>query len=185
LNFWRGAALALTAVAVVATGAGCGQGAGSAAETTVAPTTAAPTTGAPTTTKGSSGSGGSASGKVRWENLDAGQCIVTWPSGETVTTVEVVDCDAEHGAEIFWAGALGAASSAMRGKDAVADARCGAELVKYTGSPLDGSPYQIASVTAAPPKAGQAPGLPNASQSLLICALSRADGAKLTGSAKT
>jgi hypothetical protein len=181
---WRRAALAVTAVTAAATVAGCGSGSAPTAETMVAPTTDAPTTAAPTTTKGSSAGSGSASGLVRWENLNAGQCLVNMPSGETVTTVEVVDCGAEHGAEIYWTGPVSASSSAMRGADAAAEGQCRAQFLTYTGGPVDGSPYQIAWVTAAPPKAGQTPGLPSRSQSLLLCALSRSDGTKPTASAK-
>jgi hypothetical protein len=178
---WRRAALAVTAVGAVA---GCGAGAESTAETTVVPTTDTPTTEAPTTTEGASAGSGTASRLVRWENLNAGHCLVSLPSGETVTTVEVVDCGAGHGAEIYWTGPVSASSSAMRGAEAAAEGQCRAQFLTYTGASVDGSPYQIAWVTAAPPKVGQTPGLPNRSQSLLLCALSRSDGAQLTASAK-
>jgi hypothetical protein len=183
IGAWRRGALGM--MAFVAAVAGCGQSGDTTAGGTQLPAATAPpsTAGSTTTTKAAGATGGTG-GTVRWENLDAGQCVASWSGGGNITTVQVVDCTAPHAAEVFWTGPVDTAGGALRGADAAAEGRCRAAFPDYTDADPDGGPFRISWLTAAPPKPGESPGLPGRSRSLMVCVLVPADGSPTSGSAR-
>jgi hypothetical protein len=117
----------------------------------------------------------------KWVDLAVGQCIAEVPQVDLgVVEVTVVDCATPHQAEVY-------ARAAMWVNTTVADVakrECDAELPKYTGQSINGSPYAVTYLvdagqdrTTNDPATDPAPGT-------AICLLADANGRALTGSAR-
>ncbi|MDT5093543.1 MAG: hypothetical protein QOH60_2906 [Mycobacterium sp.] len=140
-----------------------------------------PTSAAPTSTAASApppAPTAPAPRSVKWVDLAVGDCMTDVPQvdvGELMTTV--VDCATAHKAEVFARAPMWVDSTVPD----VANRTCVAEFPKYTGRPLDGSPYAVSYlVDSGQDRTGNVPDAPGTA----ICLLADANAGSLTKSAR-
>ncbi|WP_343600784.1 hypothetical protein [Mycobacterium sp.] len=112
----------------------------------------------------------------KWIDLQAGDCLSELPSTDpSVVSVTVVDCAAAHQAEVYLRAPL-AVNAAVAG---IANQQCAEGFSRYTGRPVDGSPYALTYLI----DSNQDRTADNPAPSTVICLLHATNGQPLTGSA--
>ena len=118
-----------------------------------------------------------AAAQKNWFDLQVGDCLGKVPQvdlGEV--TVPVVDCTAAHQAEVY----LRAPVEVDAATAGIADQKCGAGVIDYTGHPAGDSHFAVTYLIDSNQDRTVADPLP----STVICLLQPADGQPLTGSAR-
>ena len=115
---------------------------------------------------------------MTWVDLDVGQCITDLPQVDVgVVTVTLVDCATPHKAEVFLRAPL-EVNAAVPG---VAEGQCAAAFPKYTGRPVQGSPYTVTYLVDSQQDRTEKT---NLAPSTVICLVTDADGKPMTGSVR-
>jgi hypothetical protein len=163
--------VAIVAVALLTS---CGSGGRTPADSSTRPTTLATTTtgttvAAPATTQGPR--------TKNWFDLEVGDCVAEIPAIDVgAVTATLVDCTTAHQAEVFLLAPL-AVDTAIAD---VAQQKCDAGFVPYTGHIVDGSPYTVTYLI----DSNQDRTSDNPTPSTAICFLEAANGGPLTESAR-
>ena len=114
----------------------------------------------------------------KWIDLKVGDCVTDLPPPDlSRVTVNVVDCETAHLAEVYLRAPLAVDAAVAN----VANRDCAAGFAPYTGHPVDGSPYSITYLIDSNQDRTGA----NPTPSTVICLLQSADGKPLTGSARS
>ena len=132
---------------------------------------------APTTTTVAAPPAPSPPQTKNWFDLEVGDCLTEIPAIDVgVVTATVVDCSTPHQAEVYLLAPL-AVNTAI---DQVANEKCAAGFVAYTGKAFNGSPFEVTYLI----DSNQDRTADNPTPSTAICFLQAANGGPLTGSAR-
>jgi hypothetical protein len=114
----------------------------------------------------------------KWVELQVGDCLADPPPTDPgVVTVELVDCAGPHAAEVYSRVPLAVNTAIAE----VADRDCAEGFVRYTGRPVEGSPFTVTYLIDSDQDRTSA----NPNPSAVICLLQGASGGQpLTGSAR-
>lgn len=113
----------------------------------------------------------------KWVELHVGDCLADPPPTDpSVVTVAIVDCSAAHQAEVYLRAPVGVNGALAD----IANRECGAGFSRYTGRPVDGSPFAVTYLI----DSNQDRTSSNPDASTVICLLHAANGQALTESAR-